>query len=300
LPPPPSPHEQKAPLRRRRCNGFDALIAPCAPRTHLTKRLQLNIAAALLLASCHASALFAQTATAVDDRVEASVDYWHPSANIHAAGERYDILGTPIDFRSDFGLTNRGFPSMKLSVRPRARHELSLSYVPVHYHTSAILGHDVTFAGTVYPAGMSTQGTVPWAALGVGYSYYFMIKPRVSVGVRGEVDGTNVRVQLQNAVSTTSTVASVQIAPAGGLVARSRISSKLTLKGEFALLYVPDRPNQNYGGHYLNAEAHARWALTRHVGANLGYRLIDIRHLGHSDSGKLKLRGLSVGVLVFR
>jgi hypothetical protein len=256
--------------------------------------------AALILASCHAAALLAQTATAVDDRVELSVDYWHPAANIHAAGERYGIPGTPIDFRSDFGLANRGFPWLKLSVRPRARHELSLNYVPVHYDTSAMLGHDVTFAGTVYPAGMTTQGTVSWAALSGGYSYYFMVKRRASVGVHGEVDGTNVEVRLQNAVSTTSTVASVRIAPAAGLVARGRVSSKVTLKGEFALLYVPDRPNQNYGGHYLNAEAHARWALTRHVGADLGYRLIDIRHLGHSDSGKLKLHGLSVGVLVFR
>jgi hypothetical protein len=254
----------------------------------------------VFLALCHGAALFAQTATFMDDRVEASVDYWHPSANIHASGERNGIFGTPIDFRSDFGLVNRGFPWLKLSVRPWTRHEFSVSYVPVNYERSATLGHDVTFAGTVYPAGTLTQGTVSWRALGGGYWYYFIFRPRVSLGVRGEVDGTNVRVQLQNAVSTTSTVASVRIAPAGGLIARGRIGSRLTLKGEFALLYVPDRPNQNYGGHYFNAEAHARWALTRHVGADLGYRLIDIRHLGHSDTGKMKLRGLSVGVLVVR
>lgn len=270
------------------------MIRPPRPAARALLRL---IVATALIGACPGRVVWAQSSP---ERLQLTVAAWWPSANIHAAGESGGIQGTPIDFGSDFHLRNHALPEIGLAVRPRARHELSLGYVPIRYNTSAILGHDVTFAGTVYPSGIQTQGIVSWNALRIGYAYDFLLKQRASFGIVAEVDRTDVQVRLQNAASMTSTSASVRTVPGLGAVARFQASPKLAVRATAAGIYVPDRKDEIYGGHYLNAEAHATWAATRYAGVDFGFRLIDIRHLGHADSGTLKLQGVTLGVIVHR
>jgi hypothetical protein len=264
----------------------------CAARA-----LRVAVASLLVASVSPSRAALAQNA---GDRIQAGVGYWWPATVIHASGEAGGIQGTPIDFGSDFGLVNRGFPTIQMAGRPATRHELSFAYVPIRYDTNAVLGHDVTFAGTRYPAGVGTEGIVSWNALRFRYTYDVVRRARVSIGVIGEIDRTDVKVRLANAASSTATRASVRTTPTAGAVVRVRATGRLTVRAEASGIYVPDRKDEIYGGHLLNAEAGGTWTLRRHVGADLGFRLIDIRHLGQADSGTLRLHGLTLGVIVGR
>jgi len=267
--------------------------------------LKIPIALAVLALASAAPALaqpqsLNTTTTTNADRLELSVGYWRPSAVIHAAGESGGVQGTPIDFQSDFGLEDRGFPQLHFAARLSRRNELSLGYVPIRYDATAVLGRDILFANARYPAGVQTQGTVSWNAIRFAYTYHVVVRPTFSFGVVGEIDRTNVQVRLKNATSSSSTSSSVPTIPGIGAAAKLRVARRVTVSAEASGLYVPDKKDQIYGGHFFTAESHATWALTPHVGASLGYQMIDIRHLGEADSGTFRLHGLTLSAVVTR
>ena len=143
-------------------------------------------------------------------------------------------------------------------------------------------------------------GTVAWQALRLGYEYDFIVKRRVLAGFVVEADRTNVQVRLHSASANELTSSSVPTIPAVGGMVRVYPAANFSLTGELTGLEVPDRPNQEYGGHYLNLETDGTLNVTKNVGAQIGFRLIDIRHLGQSDSGTLKLKGLFLRIVVRR
>jgi hypothetical protein len=264
---------------------------------HLIALAVLTVVSA---APAHAQPQPHTTTTTNADRLELSVGYWRPSAVIHAAGESGGVQGTPIDFHSDFGLEDRGFPQLQFAVRVTRRNGLSLGYVPIRYDATAALGRDVLFANARYPAGVQTQGIVSWNALRFGYTFDVVVRPKLTVGVVGEIDRTNVQVRLKNATSASSTSSSVPTIPGIGAAAKFRVARRVTISALASGLYVPDRKDEIYGGHFFIADSHATWAVTPHVGASVGYQLIDIRHLGEADSGTFRLHGLTVGAVVTR
>jgi hypothetical protein len=167
---------------------------------------------------------------------------------------------------------------------------------------TATLPHAVTFAGARYAAGVETTAVVSWLAFGGAYRYDIVARPRVRIGLRGEIERTNVQVALRNGRDDELTNSSVSTLPAGGLSVDLAVSERSSVTLSFVGLYVPDRTDQQfaYGGHYYDGRVDWRWRLAPHISAEAGYRAIDIRHLGQSDSGTLRLHGLLLGLVVDR
>jgi hypothetical protein len=231
-------------------------------------------------------------------RIELSVGAWWPTAHIMGSGEKNGVQGTPIDFNREFGFPTPAIPEFGLTLRAARRHKVRAGFFPLQYVTSASLSHDLTFAGSVYPAGTRTIGTITWRAVRASYEYDIIVRRRLYVGVIAEIDRTNIKVRLQSAAADELTSSSVPTIPTVGGVFGFSPTRRITLTSEFTNLYVPDRPNQTYGGHYLSIESVGTLTMTEHIGARLALRAIDIRHLGPADSGTLKLNGLSLGVAV--
>ena len=250
-----------------------------------------------------ASNAFAQWSGDVDhptSRVELSASLWLAPPSITAAGERGGVRGTTINFNDEFGLPTRITPVVDAAFHPGRRHRLRAVFAPLRYVTTATLTSDITFAGTVYPRGIPATATISWAAFEGSYAFDLVSRKRVRFGLIGEIDRTNIEVRLQNAGANNLTTASTPTIPAGGATFGYRFAHTLTFDGEFLELYVPDRPNQIYGGHYTRVAARFVLAVAPHIGATAGFRMIDIRHQGLADSGTMRLPGVTAGIAVWR
>jgi hypothetical protein len=236
-------------------------------------------------------------------RATFGVGAWFPVAKLSAAGERGGVFGSRrINFNDEFGLENRPFLAVNGSFRPTPRQKLAAHVTPIKYEMSASLTEPVTFAGAVFPANTPTSATVSWVAFGASYQYDILARARVHVGLVAEIERTNIVVELKNAQSNVNTRSSEPTLPLGGASFDVALTRRSSLHGKVVILWIPDDESSDteYGGHYAGGEAVWSWALTPRLGIDTAYRLIDIRHLGHEDSGTLRMHGVSVSLAVRR
>jgi hypothetical protein len=107
---------------------------------------------------------------------------------------------------------------------------------------------------------------------------HFIVKRRGSVGFMAEVKHTDVRAELQSGLADE---VSRQAMPSRRSGDRARVSDRSIFahrRGDF--FGVPDRPDGHYGGHVADVDVSIVWNVTRHLGAQAGFRDIDINHLG--------------------
>src|SRR5450759_3152834 len=119
----------------------------------ITASWTLSLAALLMLSGSRAHA---------QDRIEASVGFWHPRADIVVASDGGGLSGTSIDLRQDAGLTDGHFPVVALALRVAARHKVRFEYLPIAYESSATLTRDLVFTGVTYPRGAAIGSTFDW------------------------------------------------------------------------------------------------------------------------------------------
>ncbi len=226
-------------------------------------------------------------------RVELSAAWWFPAANIVIASDAAGIRGTDIDFRSDLGLKSGGITGFRISGRPATRHTLRLEYIPIRYESRAVLSRDVVFNGVVYPRGSSVAAAFDWTGLRLDYQYDFLIRGATSVGALIEFRANHVEARLQSSELDEDRRTSVPI-PAIGAVARHYVTPRFSLTGELVGLKVPNSADKRYGGYYLAIEACGTINVTRHAGAEVGFRSMDVGHYGATDAGTTTLRGVFV------
>lgn len=229
--------------------------------------------------------------------IEVAAGCWRPHPIIVLASDGRGIRGTRIDFMHDLGMTARGFPELQIILRPVTRHKVRFQWIRITYDSTATLPHDETFNGISYPQGASVISRLDWRAYRLGYEYDFVVKSRGFAGFIIEAKQTDVRAQLTSARADEVARTRVPI-PAIGAVGRVYLGARLSLTGELTGLKVPDNPSQTYGGHYAELDLYGTLNVTNRVGAQIGYRSLDIDHFGESNSGTLALRGVYVGAVV--
>jgi hypothetical protein len=230
-------------------------------------------------------------------RIEAMVRYWSPSADIIVSSDAPGVPGTRIDLRNDLGVTNQSFPELQLEWRPRSKHAFRFQYIPVHFDSTATLARDLVFNGVTYRAGLPATVSLDWTTYRFGYEYDFIAKRRANLGFIAEVKHTVVRAEL-GTVNLDEVSRQAMPVPAVGGIVRVHPAARLALTGEVTFFGVPDRPDRHYGGHIADVDLSAVWNVTRHFGAQAGFRDIDINHLGEWNTATFSLKGPYVGVLV--
>ena len=230
-------------------------------------------------------------------RVEALVGYWSPRADIILSSDAPGVPGTRIDLRNDLGLIDRSFPELQLGWRMGLRHKFRFQYIPVHFDSIAAPPRDLFFNGVIFPAGVPAAMSLDWTTYRFGYEYDFILKRRGSVGFMAEVKHTDVRAELQSGLADEVSRQAMPVPAVGGIV-RVYPTARLSLTGEVTFFGVPDRPDGHYGGHVADVDVSIVWNVTRQLGAQAGFRDIDINHLGEWNTATFSLKGMYVAALV--
>jgi len=236
--------------------------------------------------------------------VEASAALWAPSADMSLAsagtGHLSGIAGTTIDFKTDLGLVDQHFGQLKFVLRPATRHKFRFEVIPISYNQTATLTRQVVFNGIRYNAGVPVASSLDWKAYRFAYEYDFLSHDRWYVGVVAEAKYTDVQANL------TATLAGVNQnefahakapIPALGGIARFYIAPAISLTGEVTGFKLPNIQDK-YEGHYADVDIYGTINANRFIGAQIGFRSLDVGYLAKTDTGAFTLRGLYFGAVV--
>jgi hypothetical protein len=246
-----------------------------------------------LVSTTIATSAFAQS------RFEGAVGYWLPRSSIVVAADAAGVSGTAVDLRQDAGLTDGAFPTFAVSFRAAARHRIRFEFLPISFDSTSTLPRGVVFNGIAYPRGTSISSRFDWTTVRLGYEYDFLVRPRWTAGLVVEARQTVIQERLVGGGADQSRRSQVPVPAAGGAV-MLRASGRASIRGEIVGIKVPNRADRHYGGHYVDLTLVGTYDFATHVGVQAGYRLVDIGHLGETDSATLTVRGFYVGAVVRR
>ncbi|PYN61823.1 MAG: hypothetical protein DMD90_21940, partial [Candidatus Rokuibacteriota bacterium] len=114
--------------------------------------------------------LFALPGVAAAQRIEPEGRAWIPEISARAKIEGGSSPGTPIELGRDLGIDKEPLPELRLSIFTGPNSRLRLAYTHARWDGDAVIGRDVEFNGTRFPAAAScpiSTFTMPgWAGSG--------------------------------------------------------------------------------------------------------------------------------------
>ena len=238
-------------------------------------------------------------ATGENYHVELGGTIWNPTPEILISSEGLGQLGDNIDFVNTLGLPTSKFKQLKLVLRPGTKHKFRLEYTPIKYNGEKAVATSFVFNGQRYTVGLPVTSELLWKAYRFGYEYDFIYKNRGFVGVLLETKYTDITATLSatllGASRTEFTHARGPI-PAIGVIARGYIVPNISITGEFSgFPEVGTTGSSRYGGKYYDFDMYGTVNFNDHLGAQAGYRSLDVLYKVNQDHGTMKLKGLYFG-----
>ena len=235
-------------------------------------------------------------ATGESFHIEGSLSFWRPTADIVIASEGLGIPGTSIDFKNDLGIQDKGFPAWNLVLRPARSHKFRMQYIPIKYDASANLRRPIVFNGQAYPLNLPVNTALDWKAYRFNYEFDFIARNRGFGGFIIEAKYTDIRADLASPLITEFAHARFPV-PAIGGIARVYVVPNISITGEVTGFKVPDSIDNRYRAHYVDVDIYGTVNFTNNVGAQFGYRTLDLGYLIKKDTGSLTLKGVYFGVI---
>ena len=229
--------------------------------------------------------------------IEASGDFWMPSANIVVRSEGLGIEGNQIDLKRDLGVVDKRMSALDLVLRPASRHKFRFQYLPITYEAASTLRQDVVFNGIRYRANLPVNTLFDWKTYSLGYEFDFVEKKWGYVGFILEAKYTDVKVNLDSPVEKQFAHARGPI-PALGGVARVYVVPNVAITGELTGVIIPDSINNQYNAHYVDLNLYGTVNFTNNIGVKGGFRSRDVGYLIKSDSGSFVLKGIYFGAVL--
>jgi hypothetical protein len=259
--------------------------------------LGVGLALAALLAASPAHAQYkpqaiGTPATGEQFVIEVSGAYWYPSADISVASTSLNLIGSDINLKNDLGLSDDRFPMFKIVLKSKPKHKIRLQYVPISYSQTASPARVLTFAGQTFARNIPVTSSLDWKAYEIGYEYDFVSSNYMFIGGIIEAKYTDVSANLTSAVVSGAESVKAPI-PAIGVIARVYLAPNLSLTGELTGIKIPNV--QSFSGHYADVDVYATLNLTKRIGAQAGYRAMDVLFSSNGDTGSLTLKGAYVG-----
>jgi hypothetical protein len=267
----------------------------------------LMFAAAMMAAAVPAEAQFkprpiGAPAVGQDYHIEAGAAFWVPSADIVVASEGFQIPGSQINFKKDLGLTDRKFPALQLQLRPSRKHKFRFQYIPIKYEQSTTLRQEIVFNGQRYTLGLPVNSSLLWKAYRIGYEYDFISRDTVFAGFILEAKYTDVTATLRSPVRQLNEFdrAYAPIPAIGGIVRVNPVPN-IAITADITGFSVPkslaDRFSPGAKAHYVDVDVSGTWNFTNLLGAQLGYRSLDLGYTYKTDSGAFTFKGMYFGAV---
>ena len=232
-----------------------------------------------------------------DYHVEILGGLWTPTPDITIASDAFGLVGTDIDFANDLGIGSERFGELRLRLRPGRKHRFRIDYVPIRYSAESVVERRLVFRGIAYSAGLPVTSTITWNAWRLGYEYDIVHRRHGYFGIILEAKYTDVEAALASEFGREFARARAPI-PAIGGVLRIYPLPVLGITAEVTGFRLPEGVDENYRGEYVDLDFYGTLNFTERLGAQIGYRSIDLSYLIEGDSGKLKLDGIYVAALL--
>jgi hypothetical protein len=267
----------------------------------------------LLVGSCVATTLVAGTAhaqyrqykpaeqTAVGEayHAEFSFDFWNPDPTLKIASESLGIIGDEIDAIGDLGFVKTKFREMKLALRPAKKHKFRFDYTPIKFTAETVLKRDIVYNGILYRANLPINSELNWRQYTFAYEYDFVYQPRWYLGVILAAKYTQVHTALESPVDREYNDVSAPIPSIGG-VFRVYPVRYLAITTEYQYFNLPDNVDKagRYDGKTIDFNLYGTINFTNNVGAQIGYRSMEVDYKVENDTGNFKLKGMYFGATV--
>jgi hypothetical protein len=230
--------------------------------------------------------------------IEGSAGLWRPSPTMSIRSESIGIVGSAIDFNRDLGLATTRFKELQVVFHPGLKHKFRFQYIPLVYHQTATLRREIVFNGQRYNVGLPVISELDWKAYRFTYEYDFISMRRGFGGVLFDLKQTQVRASLRSPLPQLDEYTTHRApVPAIGGIARVYVVPSVSITGELSGITVPSSTNYDFSGHYTELNIYATVNFNRNIGAQLGYRALDVDAVIDNDSGSFTVKGLYFGVV---
>lgn len=265
--------------------------------------------AAMALVAVPASAQFTprtlnDPATGEKFHIEGSAGFWNPTSAMWISSEGLGIPGSKIDFKKDLGLTDQRFREFHVVLRPARKHKLRMQYIPIEYLQSATVSRDVVFNGQLYKLGVPVSSSLSWKAYRFAYEYDFVARNRGFAGVVLDAKYTELAATLQVQQPAIKEFTRIKAPiPAIGGIGRFYVVPNISITGELTGIKIPESiaAELPVGGHYADFDLHGTVNFTGNLGAQVGYRSLDLgaQYTDHgvTSAVALPLKGLYFGLV---
>ena len=225
-----------------------------------------------------------------DYRIEISVNLWNPDPSFVVSSDGLGVQGTTIDAQADLGIQKKRIYDVRVVLKPAARHKFRFAYLPMAYTSTATLNATIRFNGRQYPVSAEVGSDLQWKTYRLGYEYDLVSTNAGFLGVLLEAKINQTQIQLTSAVGNEFAKAQVPI-PAIGAIARVYLAPGFSVTGEYTYFKLPSSLIKDVSGHYTEYDVYATFNLTNNVGAQAGYRKIDVGVTATNVSGSAILKG---------
>jgi len=265
----------------------------------------LSLIACLLAASpAHAQSTrrSSDIATGESYHVEASGTLWNPSPDVVISSESLGILGSNVDFVNTLGIERSTFKQIKVVLRPARKHKFRFEYTPIDYTAQTTIQTSFVFNGQRYNIGLPVTTELKWNAYNFGYEWDFVYRNRGFAGVVAEAKYTDVTATLTANVAGSTGVEFTHARapiPAIGGIGRVYVVPNISITGQFTFFKLPDAAldTTDYSGKYYDFDLYGTVNFNNFVGAQVGYRSMDVFYKVQHDNGTMNLKGLYFGVV---
>ena len=256
--------------------------------------------AVLLPARAHAqftATPFSDPATGERYHIEAAGAFWNPDPHFLIRSEALGIAGSTIDAVTDLGITKQRVNEFRLVLRPGRKHKFRLDYLPMSYSASSTVKRAFVFNGVRFNLNLPVQTQLSWKTWHLGYEYDFLYRDRWFVGFVLQVKATDIQANLTAPIGTEFARAQAPI-PALGGIARVYVVPNISITGELVGFKIPEGIDERYQAHYFDFDLYGTVNFNDYVGAQVGFRSLDLGYIFEADHGDFKAKGLYFGGVV--
>ena len=228
-----------------------------------------------------------------DYHVEILGGLWTPTPDITIASDAFGLVGTDIDFANDLASVPSGSASCGCGCAPGRKHRFRIDYVPIRYSAESVVERRLVFRGIAYSAGLPVTSTITWTPGGSATSTTSCIAGMDISGSSSRRSTRTWEAALASEFGREFARARAPI-PAIGGVLRIYPLPVLGITAEVTGFRLPEGVDENYRGEYVDLDFYGTLNFTERLGAQIGYRSIDLSYLIEGTRGKLKLDGIYV------
>lgn len=266
--------------------------------------MRYHVGTCVLIAFASAAPAHAQfnaplpPAVGEDYRVEIGAAFWKPSPQLFITSNDLGQIGSEVDFVNEFGIEDKRFTELRITLKPSPKHKLRFQYLPIQYEAEAVIERQIVFAGRTFIVGAPATTDVEWKQWRFGYEWDFVSNSYGFVGLLAELKHNKVGAEIDAGAFGVAVADATAPVPGLGIIGRGYLSKNVSVTAEFSGFKVPDSITEEFDAELWDFDIYGTVNFGRNAGVQGGYRRLTVEYLADEDAGRLKMSGIYFGGVV--